>query len=281
MQKVGPYMEGQARNDGITGPLTRSISSAIAIAALVLGGCAPRASVVLNSTPYTANVPVERLLVHLDLASWGMPPELYGQLETTLAGTLAACHVTPRIWRTDPANPDDAARFHADVAAFQPSAILTIKAAEHHFDGTQPFIAKAFLRPQPPPHTNAGPVVEGFAMLILIMIGLAATRSPHETLLSNLTLFDSASAAPIWQARSEFRFVPSNNMPDLFKQFGVLSVGIVARLRDDGVLKQCPVDLEIEFVSTSRADRDHGAAAPSSKLDRTSSPASSSAGRTS
>jgi hypothetical protein len=275
-------MEGQARNDGITGPLTRSISSAIAIAALVLGGCAPRASVVLNSTPYTANVPVERLLVHLDLASWGMPPELYGHLETTLAGTLAACHVTPRIWRTDPANPDDAARFHDDVTAFQPSAILTIKAAEHHIDGTQPFIAKAFLNPRPPPsYTNADRRAAGLAMLILIMIGLAAARAPHETLLSNLTLFDSASATPIWQARSEFRFVPSDNMPDLFKQFGVLSVGIVSRLRDDGVLKQCPADLEIEFVPTGRADHDHGAAAPSSKLDRTSLPASSSAGRTS
>lgn len=281
MQKVGPYMEGQASNDRVTGPLTRSIVSGIAIAALVLGGCAPRASVMLNSTPYTANVPVERLLVHLDLASWGMPPELYGYLETSLAGALAACHVTPRIFRTDPANPDDAARFHDDVTAFQPNAILTVKAAEHHFDGTQSFIAKAFLRPQPPTHTNAGPMVELFAMLIVTMIGVAALRSPHETLLSNLTLFDSASATPIWQARSEFRFVPSDSMPDLFKQFGVLSVGIVSRLRDDGVLKQCPADMDIEFGSTGRPDRDHGAAAPSSKLDSTSLPASSSAGRTS
>lgn len=274
-------MAGQAKNDAITGPLTRSIWSGIAIAAVVLGGCAPRASVMLNSTPYTANVPVERLLVHLDLASWGMPPDLYGQVEAFLAGTLTACHVTPRIWRTDPANPDDAARFHDDVTAFHPSAILTIKAAERHLDGTQPFIAKAFLHPGPMPHTNAGPRVDALAILILMAIGLAASRAPHATLLSNLTLFDAASATPIWQARSEFRFVPSTNMTDLSRQFSVLSVGIVSRLRDDGVLKQCPADLEIDFVPTGQADRGHGAAAVSSKLDRTSLPASSSAGRTS
>jgi hypothetical protein len=275
-------MEEQARNEEIAGPLTRSIWSGIAIAALVLGGCAPRASIVLNSTPYTANVPVERLLVHLDLASWGMPPDLYVQVEAFLAGTLAACHVTPRIWRTDPANPDDAARFHDDVTAFHPSAILTIKAAERHLDGTQPFIAKAFLNPQQPlPHTNASPMVEGLALLIIIAIGVAASRAPHETLLSDLTLFDAASATPIWQARSEFRFVPTTNMTDLSRQFSVLSVGIVSRLRDDGVLKQCPADLEIEFVPTGQADGAHRAAAASSKLDRTSVPASSSAGRTS
>jgi hypothetical protein len=275
-------MEEQARNEEIAGPLTRSIWSGIAIAALVLGGCAPRASIVLNSTPYTANVPIERLLVHLDLASWGMPPDLYVQVEAFLAGTLAACHVTPRIWRTDPAKPDDAARFHDDVTAFHPSAILTIKAAERHLDGTQPFIAKAFLNPpNPMPQTNASPLVAGFAMLIILAIGVAASRAPHETLLSNLTLFDAASATPIWQARSEFRFVPSDNMTDLSRQFTVLSVGIVSRLRDDGVLKQCPADLEIEFVPTGQADRGHRAAAASSKLDRTSSPASSSAGRTS
>lgn len=275
-------MEEQARNEEITRPLTRSILSGIAIAALVLGGCAPRASVMLNSTPYTANVPVERLLVHLDLASWGMPPELYGQVEASLAGTLAACHITPRIWRADPANPDDAARFHDDVTAFHPSAILTVKAAERHLDGTQPFIAKAFLNPQrPTPHTNAGPLAEGLAMMIITVIGLAALRAPHMTLLSNLTLFDSASATPVWQARSEFRFVPSGDMTDLSRQFTVLSLGIVSRLRDDGVLKQCPADLEIDLVPAGQADPAHLAPAVSSKLDRTSSPASSSAGRTS
>ena len=200
-------------------------------------GCSPRASIRFSSSPYRAKVPIERLMVHLDLAGWGLPAPLYGRLEATLTEALTACHVTPRIWRTDPAQPEDATRFRDDVNAFQPSAILTVKAAERHFDGTQSFVNKAFRNPTPPP--AADPLSGALAVLIVGLIGAAAYRAPTETLLSNLTLFDAASATSIWQARSEFRYAASDDMADLFERFAVFSAGTVSRLRDEGVLKHC------------------------------------------
>src|SRR5437868_10720554 len=82
------------------------------IAVTGLAGCSPKASVRFSSTRYRADVPIERLMVHLDLAGWGLPDPLYGRLEATLTEALRSCHVTPKIWRTDPGQPEDAARFH-------------------------------------------------------------------------------------------------------------------------------------------------------------------------
>jgi hypothetical protein len=227
----------------------------VAIAAMGAGvaGCAPTATATFSSTVDRPKiVPVERVLVVAGVRSWEFQPALYGDFQRALTERLTSCGVTSRIWYINPNASDEPEHFRNDLRAFQPSVVLHIKDTEDYSDYNKRYMIGKMLNAS---MSSQVAQTSFWAMLILAVLGGLVPHYSEIKMFFTLTVFDTGSAMTVWQARSEFNFVTGNGLVNDWKSINILATGIVAQLRNDGVLKGCPASWPQKDSSPCDEDR--------------------------
>jgi hypothetical protein len=227
------------------------------VIALALGagmaGCAPTATATFSSTVNRPKiVPVDRVLVVAGVRSWEFRPALYGDFQRALSARLSSCGVASRIWYINPNAPDEPEHFRNDLRAFQPSVVLHIKDTEDYSDYNKQYMIGKVLSAG----VRSQAVQTSFwATLILTVLAGLVPHYSEIKMFFTLTVFDTGSAMTVWQARSEFNFVTANGLVNDWDSINILATGIVAQLRNDGVLKGCPASWSLGDSSPCQLDR--------------------------
>jgi hypothetical protein len=193
------------RSACVCGWLPRLLVASVTVLVTGLTGCASStpAAVFNSRTNIASTAPVDRLLVIERVDDIGVDKGVQFGFQAGLAQRLRTCGVTSRLLHIERLELDPDEPIAMTIKEFQPRTILSIKVI-------------------------GGNLVERDA-------------GSRGQLLLGLKLLDVASNQVTWEARSQLQ-VSTSSWKDGTVDGMDFASSIVARLRDDGVLRGCPTD---------------------------------------
>jgi hypothetical protein len=181
-----------------------AVCASLAIGALAVGaaGCGSTSVTVTSQRRNAPAAPIERLLLFADMKSEAFTATMYRGFTAGLANRLRLCSVRSRAMHRDPLDVDADSHLSATLQAFRPTAAMRVKAIGGQLNKTNGTLTSA-------------------------------------TLYFDLELIEAVSGAVLWHARSAL--VYSGALYPEWERGVRLATGVVAQLRDDGMLPRCAV----------------------------------------